>query len=430
MQLRMTVNRPELLFAERVCRTEPVNKLRFMLRRLNDCRTSAAKSLPCAESAAELRTEKSRCGNRRAIGLLALMLTTLVGCQGANHYYAEHSMFGNRLPNELRVASRANTKTIDLSRLASGTGGSDRIGIGDLLEVQIAAGLSEDDQSKMSARVQNDGTITLPEIGIIEVGGLEPQGAESLIRTEAIRTQNFINPTVAVSVVDKRMNRVRVIGAVKAPGTYELSPNASDVVSAIAAAQGLADDAGPHVEVRNPAVSSRTERPAIAGDPNKPYTNVSSPADTSDSSSGAMESYSIDLISAAKAGDGQYLVQDGGVIMVEQSDPAPVYVQGLVKAAGKYEFPIGQDLRLLDAISLASGMSNQLANKIYIVRQQPGAREPIVIEAKYRDAKRSADSNIMLQPGDVVSVEQTPGTVFMEALNIIRFGVSGSTALF
>ena len=426
----MTVSHPELLFAERVCRTEPVNKLRFMLRRLADCRTSAAKTLPSAETAAGLRTEQSRCGSRRAIGLLGLMLTTLVGCQGANHYYAEHSMYGNRLPDGLRVASRANPQTIDLSRLASGTGGSDRIGIGDLLEVQIAAGLSEDDQSKMSVRVQNDGTITLPEIGIVQVGGVEPQGAESLIRSEAIRTGMFLNPTVAVSVIDKRMNRVRVIGAVKAPGTYDLSPNASDVVSAIAAAQGLAEDAGQEIEVRNPVVSSRTDHPSVGGDPGKPFANVSSPSSGAGEGTGRMVSYTINLMEAATAGDGQYDVQDGGVIMVQKSDPAPISVVGLVKAAGSYDFPVGKDLRLLDAISRASGMSNQLANKIYIVRQQEGAKEPLVIETTFRRAKRSADANIVLQPGDVVSVEQTPGTVFMEALNIIRFGVSGSTALF
>jgi len=53
-----------------------------------------------------------------------------------------------------------------------------------------------------------------------------------------------------------------------------------------------------------------------------------------------------------------------------------------------------------------------------------------LIQVSYRKAKRSDDSNIRLGPGDVVSVEQTPGTVFMEALNIIRFGVTGSTMLF
>ncbi len=403
-----------------------------MFRRLTDRRTSAAKSLPSAESDAGPRTV-CRCSGSmrpRAIGLLALLLTAAVGCQGANHYYAEHSSFGDRLPDELRVAARTNTQTIDLSRLASGTGGSDRIGIGDLLEVKIAAGLSEDDQSTLSARVQNDGTITLPEIGTVQVSGVEPQGAESLIRTEAIRARMFLNPTVAVSVVDKRMNRVRVIGAVKAPGVYELSPNASDIVSAIAAAQGLAEDAGQNIEVRNPVVSSRNDRPSVAGQADHAFSNVSGSTTASGAVAGTMDSYSIDLVSAAEAGNGQYLVQDGGVIMVEKSDPAPVSVVGLVKAAGSYEFPVGKDLRVLDAISLANGMSNQLANKIYIVRQREGAKEPLVIESSFRGAKRSADANLVLKPGDVVSVEQTPATVFMEALNLIRFGISGSTPLF
>lgn len=361
---------------------------------------------------------------------MGLLVSTIAGCQGANHYYAENSIFGDRLPDGLRVASRTSTKTIDLSRLASGTGSSEIIGVGDLLEVTIAAGLSEDDQSTTAARVQNDGTISLPDVGTIPVAGIEPQGAESLIRAETIRQELYRNPTVTVSVTHQRMNRVRVIGAVKAPGTYQLSPNSSDVVSAIAAAQGLADDAGQHVEVRNPVVAVRSDRPAVAGDPGQPYSNVSSTTSGPGAGAGTMNSYTIDLISAAKAGDGQYIVQDGGVIMVEKSDPAPIYVQGLVKTSGRYEFPIGQDLRLLDAISLANGMSNQLANKIYVVRQVAGAKDPAVIEISYREAKKSADSNILLSPGDVVTVEQTPATVFMEALNIVRFGVTGSTALF
>ena len=353
----------------------------------------------------------------------SLMLT---GCHGSNHYYATNSAFGQRMPDSLRLAKRSNPQTVDLSKLASGTGGSETIGAGDVLEVQIAAGLQEDDQSTMAARVANDGTIALPMIGLLNVAGVEPQGAESLIRAEAIRRQLYHNPTVTVTVTHKRMNKVRVLGAVKAPGLYELPPGASDVVSAIAAAQGLEKDAGQHVEVRNPYRPHAAERPTVAGIPGQPLSTVS----TSSSSSNGMNSYSIDLISAAKAGDGQYIVQDGGVVMVEKRDPAPVYVGGLVKTAGRYDYPIGQDLHLLDAISLAGGPSNQLANKIYVNRPVVGAKDPAVIEISYRDAKRSADSNILLGPGDVVSVEQTPGTVFMEALNLIRFGISGNTTLF
>jgi polysaccharide export outer membrane protein len=355
--------------------------------------------------------------------------TTLCGCHGPNHFYARDSVFGKRLPDGLRLAQTSNPQTVDLSRLASGTGGSETIGVGDVLEVQIAAGLSEDDQATMAARVANDGSISLPMIGVLNVAGVEPQGAESLIRSEAIRRQLYHNPTVTVTVTHQRMNKVRVLGAVKAPGLYELPPNASDVVSAIAAAQGLEKDAGQKVEVRNPFRANPVNRPAVADVAGHANGLVSGVSSTSSLETG-MNSYSIDLISAAKAGDGQYVVHDGGVVMVEKRDPAPVYVGGLVRSAGRYDYPIGQDLHLLDAIALAGGMSNQLANKIYVVRPVVGSKDPAVIEISYRDAKQSADSNIRLGPGDVVSVEHTPGTVFMEALNLIRFGVSGNTSLF
>jgi polysaccharide export outer membrane protein len=360
--------------------------------------------------------------------ILGVCLLWLSGCQAANHFYAEERWFGQTLPDSLRVAATTNPQTVDLSQLASNNTGSDVIVVGDLLEVTIAAGLHENDQVMMSARVQEDGTLPLPEIGAIDVIGVDPEGAESIIRSEAMRQQLFLNPTVTVSVKKKRMNVVTVLGAVKAPGRYELSPNSSDVIAALAAAQGLAEDAGQNIEVRNPVGSSSRALVSNDGTPVSPVS--SSSAASSAGSSGGMTSYSINLVNAAKAGNGQYPVLDGGVVHVEKRDPAPIYVQGLVKTPNRYEFPVGQDLHLLDAIALANGMSNQLADKIFVVRQVAGSTEPAVIQVSYRDVKRSSASNLRLQPGDVVSVEQTPATVFMEALNLIRFGINGSTVLF
>ena len=364
------------------------------------------------------------------MGLLAIICLSLTGCHGANHYYAENTYFGQKLPAGMRLAERPKVLTVDMTRLAGGTGDSDTINSGDVLEVKIAAGLSEKDQITMGARVAEDGTISLPEIGTVNVIGIEPSGAESLIRTAAISKQLFNNPAVTVRFTDRRMNTVRVMGAVKEPGTYKLPPNSSDVVSALAAAHGLADDAGQNVEVRNPVIRTRGERPAIAGDPTTPYSSVSSTTSGAAMSDSDMNSYTIDLISAAKAGDGQYNVEDGGAIMVEKRDPEVIYVQGLVKKPDRYVFPVGEDLHLLNAISLAGGISNQLANKIYVVRKANEGQDPAVIEISYRAATHSADSNILLGPGDVVKVAHTPATVVMEALNIIRFGINGSTTVF
>jgi protein involved in polysaccharide export with SLBB domain len=134
--------------------------------------------------------------------------------------------------------------------------------VGDDLGVQIAAGLHENDQSTTAVRVQEDGAIILPDIGSVEVAGLEPQAAEAMIQTEAVREDLYRNPTVTVFVKQQKKNRVRVLGAVKSEGTYELSPNSSDVVSAIAAAGGLAINAGQKVEVRR----SRGDSDAVRAD--------------------------------------------------------------------------------------------------------------------------------------------------------------------
>jgi polysaccharide export outer membrane protein len=383
---------------------------------------STSRVLPSADSVRDPRRQhrEYRWSVGRAVCLLLCSLCAL-GCRGANHFMAES------LPSSLRLASQANPQEVDLSRLASATGGSEMIGPGDVLEVSIAAGLSANDKVEIPVRVGNDGTGSLPDIGNVQLAGFEPEAAESLIRLEAIKRGLYHNPTVTVTIKHARMNRIRVLGAVKEQGTVQLPPNASDVVSAIAAAGGLADNAGTRVEIRNPARRREDVPPAVADNGSGPFSPVSS---TSGASSTGMNSYSIDLISAAKEGDGSYMVEDGGVIMVEKRDPLPVTVTGLVRKADQYPFPVGKDLTVLQAIAMAGGTSNQLADKVYVIRPLTNSGDPAVIQLSIRTAKKSGDSNIKLGPGDVVSVEQTPATVVMEMLQIIRFGVNSSVGLF
>ena len=368
-------------------------------------------------------TQKRRrlCGppGRMRLLLLAGICILAAGCHGPNHFLAE------TMPESLLVGSRSNPQEADLSRLASANGGSEIIGPGDILNVTIAAGLSEDDQLELPIRVDDKGEASLPRMGKVQLAGFEPQAAEALIRLKAIEEKLYINPTVTVMMLQKRMNRVRVLGAVLKPGVYELPPNSSDIVSAIAAAEGLAEDAGENVEIRNP-VKPGQQRRAVASAEGNSLTNVSSTSEAGQVVSGGMTSYTVNLVSAAKSSSENYFVHDGGVVMVEKRDPAPVQVLGLVRSPGRYEFPIGQDLYLLDALALAGGVSNQVANKVYVIRPLANSSDPAVVEISLRTAKRSGKSNIRLAPGDVVSVEQTPATILMEAIQIIRFSVTGS----
>jgi polysaccharide export outer membrane protein len=78
---------------------------------------------------------------------------------------------------------------------------------------------------------------------------------------------------------------------------------------------------------------------------------------------------------------------------------------------------------------MAGGLSNPVADKIYVIRRKPGTTETILISLKLSDAKRNEQANLLLAPGDVVSVEQTPGTVLIDALRMMNLGIGATLPL-
>jgi polysaccharide export outer membrane protein len=114
--------------------------------------------------------------------------------------------------------------------------------------------------------------------------------------------------------------------------------------------------------------------------------------------------------------------------MIERRDPHPVHVIGLVMKPGQFEMPVNQDMHVLDAIAMAGGVSINVAEKIYVLRRVPGKEQPAVIEVSYKDARAGGKSNLRLASGDVVSVEETPTTVFFESIRTF-FRVGFTSAL-
>ena len=247
-------------------------------------------------------------------------LAGLAGCQSANFYSAES------MPRSLMLPRQSSAQEANLTNFTNVTGTSSEIGAGDRLELTISASLNQDDQIKIPFRVGKDGNASIPQIGNLNLAGMEPEAAEHLIRTEAINRGLFHNPSVTLEVAYKKMNKVRVLGAVKEPGVYELSPGSSDIVAAIAAAGDLAENAGQKVDVRNPASTIPSVPPAYVGPGESGVTQASHATE----SGGGMTSYSVDLVSATASTENSYYVHDGGVVMVEKRDPAPINVTGLV----------------------------------------------------------------------------------------------------
>ena len=361
--------------------------------------------------------------------LLSLALVT--GCQstGGDKYSFRD------MPPELLAAKRENAQTLDLTRLARASANSDVIDRGDVVEVSIAAGLDEKDVVKIPVRVNDSGVATLPEIGQIRLAGLEMEAAEAAIVLACIDRQLYRNPNVTVTMKRQRMNRVTVTGAVQEPGTYELPRGRSDLLAAIVAAGNLAKDAGTNIEIRKPVVPGETRSDRIAADGQSNINTVGLNDGSSEISStgavtgGGFQSVRVDLVSAIKSGTESYSIPDGTVINVEKRDPEPLHVMGLVRKPDRYEFPIAEDVRVTDAIALAGGMSTPVADKVFVIRRKANSSETAVIQVSLRQAKRNSAANLRLAPGDVVSAEQTPATVVMEALNVIRFGIGASLPL-
>jgi polysaccharide biosynthesis/export protein len=102
----------------------------------------------------------------------------------------------------------------------------------------------------------------------------------------------------------------------------------------------------------------------------------------------------------------------------------------LVTKPGSFPYPPNQDIRVLDAVALAGGCSNPLAEDILLIRRIPGAKEPVRIAVSLQGAKNGQD-NVTLAPGDTVSVERTPATAVADVIQtFFHFGLGANVSWF
>lgn len=349
------------------------------------------------------------------IAVIACVMTSGCAALNDNHYFAAN------LPGVLQASANPNPQLIDFSNLSGGASNSEIIGNGDVLEVSLVASLNSRDIQNYTVRVGEDGNSELPWIGTVRLAGLHPFDAEAVITQAGIQSGQFRSPHVTVTIKKRKTKRVLVVGAVRSPGWKNVPANESDLLSILFHAGGLADDAGMFVEIKNVVSREEAMTPAIAtGNDSDSVTRTGY-----STASSTPRSVRIDLISAARDGTSEYFVGDHGVVMVEKRDPESIHVLGLVRKSGRQDFPLDDaEFRLLDAIAQAGYTSSQVADKVFVVRRDPSDGKPVVIQASLKKARHHDSHNLILAPGDVVTVEHTISTVVLELLQMIRVGAS------
>jgi polysaccharide export outer membrane protein len=281
-------------------------------------------------------------------------------------------LFGPEL-QDTGVVEATPAQVLDLRRF-SFTALEPCIGPGDILEVRIAAGRDQDRATQFPVRVGDDGAASLPDIGQLSVAGLELAEAEYVITAACIHKGLYRQPHVTVTMKHQGRNHVTVIGAVKSPGIYQL-PRSATCWDALVAADGLTEDAGPNIGIRQ---SAQCRDGLVSWD-------VTAPDDRRA------------LVSTP--------LQHGSVVVVERRDIQPVEVIGLVKKPGQYEYPTKGRLSLADAIALAGGVSSPKAEKVLIVHHTGEGEKKVVTTVSLKATEKNIGEEVYLSPGDVVSVE-------------------------
>ncbi len=124
------------------------------------------------------------------------------------------------------------------------------LGTGDAIRVQVF----QNPDLTIETRVSENGSVTYPLIGTVDLGGLSLAAAERKI-ADALEKGGFIrNPQVNISLMQVRGNQVAVLGQVNRPGRYPIETANIRLSDMLANASGIApggDDVATVVGVRN-----------------------------------------------------------------------------------------------------------------------------------------------------------------------------------
>jgi polysaccharide export outer membrane protein len=247
-----------------------------------------------------------------------------------------------------------------------------RLGPKDLVEVQVA----EEASLNLERRVTDSGSLILPLVGELQVAGLTPAETATLL-TRNLEESFLQRATVTVRVVEFRSRPISVIGAVRRPGTLELSGR-WNLLDALTDAGGLAEGHGEVVNILRRANNGLHDQLTISLD---------------------------DLLIRADPAV-NIPIFSNDVISVPLAAPVTVYLMGEVGTTGAMTFRANQRPTLLTAIAQAGGLTKRASSKISVKRQRDdGSRYEIIV--RYKRLLAGEQEDLPLTDGDLILVKES-----------------------
>jgi polysaccharide export outer membrane protein len=248
-----------------------------------------------------------------------------------------------------------------------------RIGRQDLLEIKVF----DVEELNQTVRVADDGSITMPLLGRLVVGGLTKTDLER--RLADLLEQRYVrDPQVTVFIKEYESKRVAVSGAVKKPGTYEMLGRKT-LLEMLSMAGGLDKDLGKEIIIFRPTEGGATQR------------------------------IPLDLERLVYAADPtlNLVVAPGDIIYVPTVEKIRIFVTGAVKQPDVYEVPRDEPITVLKAVTLAGGTTDRAAKKrVQVMRSDPDG-ERVTLVVNLRQIQRGKAEDPLLQKGDIVLVPES-----------------------
>ena len=226
------------------------------------------------------------------------------------------------------------------------------IGAQDVLTISVF------DEPSLSGKyaVELDGSLSFPLIGRVKAAGLSLRDFESDLRAR-LAAGYFRNPRITVAIEQYRSQRVFVVGAVKAPGTYALTGDMT-LIEVLAKAGSTTEAAGDEVMlIRGHGQTSATLPEVGAADD---VTRVN-----------------LKELQGGPAAARNLALSDGDTVYVPRAQL--VYVFGQVKNPGSY--PVQSDTTVLQVLSLAGGvLPTGAMNRLQIIRIVAGVKKEFKVK--------------------------------------------------
>lgn len=270
------------------------------------------------------------------------------------------------------------------------------IGPEDLLEIEAY----NVDDVKKTVRVNSQGDIALPLVGIIMVEGMTTSDLERVI---ANKLDRYVQETVVnVFIKEYRSQRISVMGAVNNPQIYAVTGQRY-LVDMLMTAGGLKEDAGNICYVI---------RPATHNSPDSRTTTVVIDLDE------LLINGNFSLNMPVFAGD-VINVPKGGVF----------FVDGAVKNPGV--FTLKGKTTLIQAITMAKGVDSSAKLSDIRIFRENGKGDRDVIPVDYDAIRKGESPDIFLAENDIIIVPQSGIKNFFNGfINSLRGAISFGSGSF